>query len=1176
MDNPAGRLLTLAALFTLCACGLKRLRPTAEEKRALEARPEKPAPEKPAPEKPAPEKPAIEKPALEEPPVSAAVDPALLLRLARRPPSGQPLEKPALVVQSAVVSSSVADVRFTPDGQYMAMLSAGSTVSVWEVATARMVRVVPHGNAARLDISPDGRLLATGSFAASGKGNVRIWQLIGGKEVARFDTPDLVSSLAFSPDGKWLVSCGREGTLLIDLAAQSVVDKIKGDCWSVVRFRADSGAFAFSKQGHTAVVVDLATRARTEFGGGIDKGGMNPTFSNGGTLLATEDNWSVYLWDLGSKKLLQKWRSSGAKGEPGRLVFSPDDKLLAVSNFDQSLRLFDVATGALVRELPASGATTFSKDGARILSSAKGSLVLLDVATGKPLWRGAGLAQARFLADGALISGVTDQNVQLLDAATGRTVRTFEGQTSKPHGLRVSSDGRFAASILLNDEKEGRPGGVDLWDLATGKRHFEPGAAQPALSADGLVAWNRRGSIELRDAATRRLVRTISSLSYLGSPSRLRFSPDGKTLVAGYQQGSNPCAFAVDAATGEKRARFSECRASDHIAFSADSKRVAFAGEVDGWKEGITVFNVNDGSRVAWLENDWGGGTLARKRDWITGIALNHDGSEVAMCDFGGPIDVRPLRAQRRTIGDSPVYSIESSADGHKLLAGDADGGARLYGWDGKLEREWLAQSYFTFGAFTKSGSIFTSGSEGAIKLWDKDAELQATFIAVGADGYVVALPDNHYLASKGVAGGVAFRIDERAYPFDQFDLRLNRPDLVLGKLGYAPKPLIDAYAKAHQRRLKRLGFTEKMLSDDIAAPAIRITPTQEGNKLRLAIEVSDAKYALARIDAFANNVPLASVDLREKATQEHTESLEVTLAAGKNLIEISAINEKGIESLKESVQIETPPAAVKPTALLVAVGVSKYADAEYNLTYAAKDARDLSALLSGMKDRFAEVKVLPILDGEATAANIRKAKDFLMTSRVDDEAIVFFAGHGLLDDKLDYYLATADTDFKNPAAHSLPYEDFQALLDGIPARKKLLLVDACNSGEVDKQGSVLAEASGVTGNVKSRGFKVVKPKQGVDLQSSFELLQQMFDLRRGTGAMEISSASGKEFAFESSEWQNGVFTYALLQKLKAGKPGMKVSELRAGVIEEVQKLTRGQQTPTSRLENLLFDFPVY
>ena len=63
---------------------------------------------------------------------------------------------------------------------------------------------------------------------------------------------------------------------------------------------------------------------------------------------------------------------------------------------------------------------------------------------------------------------------------------------------------------------------------------------------------------------------------------------------------------------------------------------------------------------------------------------------------------------------------------------------------------------------------------------------------------------------------------------------------------------------------------------------------------------------------------------------------------------------------------------------------------------------------------------MLRILDRNATRENILKARDFLKASRVDDLVVLFFAGHGLLDSKLDYYFATADIDFSNPQKRGL------------------------------------------------------------------------------------------------------------------------------------------------------------
>ena len=120
-------------------------------------------------------------------------------------------------------------------------------------------------------------------------------------------------------------------------------------------------------------------------------------------------------------------------------------------------------------------------------------------------------------------------------------------------------------------------------------------------------------------------------------------------------------------------------------------------------------------------------------------------------------------------------------------------------------------------------------------------------------------------------------------------------------------------------------------------------------------------------------------------------------------------------------------------------------------------------------------------------------------------------------------------------------------------------------------------------GTVKSRGFKRLTARKKLGLASSFELMRGLFaDLRRGSGAMVISSASGAEYAFESPEWKNGVFTYAILEGLQSGgadadsSGAVRVSELRDYVVERVRDLTQGKQTPTARRENLEDDFRIY
>ena len=142
-----------------------------------------------------------------------------------------------------------------------------------------------------------------------------------------------------------------------------------------------------------------------------------------------------------------------------------------------------------------------------------------------------------------------------------------------------------------------------------------------------------------------------------------------------------------------------------------------------------------------------------------------------------------------------------------------------------------------------------------------------------------------------------------------------------------------------------------------------------------------------------------------------------------------------------------------------------------------------------------------------------------------------------------------------------------------------------CTSVEIDKDDTEFTLTDSPE-NVKvtNRGSVGAKSKSSkVGLKNSFELMQMLFaDLRRGTGAMVISSASGGEFAYEGEQWENGVFTYALLEGLKSGNCDVNkdneisVSELRNYVIERVDVLTNGRQNPTARKENLEFDFKVW
>lgn len=493
---------------------------------------------------------------------------------------------------------------------------------------------------------------------------------------------------------------------------------------------------------------------------------------------------------------------------------------------------------------------------------------------------------------------------------------------------------------------------------------------------------------------------------------------------------------------------------------------------------------------------------------------------------------------------------------------------------------------------------LLVLGADDKINVFDMSNDFKRIYSCtfVGDGEFVITNEEGYYYSSKGAVKQVAFKKGSEVYPFEQFDLFYNRPDLAvknLVDLGITDQKLSESFKKAYIKRLKKTGFTESQVSGSFQLPIVEIEEKDlpvvtQADKIEFYVLAKDSLHQLDRINLWVNDVPVFGTkgqSVKGQSVRKIREKIELILNKGKNKVQVSVTNIKGAESLKKTFVIDCQKKESKPSLYLVSIGASKYSSSDFNLKYAAKDARDIIDYSIELKNKFEKVETISLLNEQVTKENIANIKEQLMQSKVSDIVIVFFAGHGLLDSELDYYFATYDVDFLDPAQRGLPYEDLEGILDGIPARKKLLLVDACHSGEIDKDEVMIASAAQTQkGEVSFRGFTNLYAKKGeLGLKNSFELMQMLFaDLRRGTGAMVISSASGVEFAQEGEEWSNGVFTYALLEGLKSGDCDidgdgqMKISEIREFVIDKVSELTNGQQHPTSRKENLEFDFSIW
>jgi WD40 repeat protein len=489
-----------------------------------------------------------------------------------------------------------------------------------------------------------------------------------------------------------------------------------------------------------------------------------------------------------------------------------------------------------------------------------------------------------------------------------------------------------------------------------------------------------------------------------------------------------------------------------------------------------------------------------------------------------------------------------------------------------------------------------TASLDGTVKFWDdKKTEEKITLISIGREEFIYVTPQNYYYASKGALGGLGFRLQDKIFTFDQFDAKFNRPDIVIGNLPYADSELVRLYQEAYKKRIAILGMDASQITTTTNLPEFKITGLDqslqvENPEFNFGIEAFDKGAKLKELHVLVDGVPVFGSKGKTISSvqpgQLWKENIGLKLVPGTNKVQMYLVNENGVHSYKESFQVNLKARERKPDLYLVAVGSSKFSDKSFDLNYASKDARDVEKLFRS-ESGFNKVYTKVLLDQEVTKTSISQLNQFYSSATENDVVVFFFAGHGILDASLNYFLSTYDIDFGNPSVNGIPYSMIDNLMEGTNSRKKLLFVDACHSGEVDKAESEIQVASNLQTDeqIKFRtvGTTTLQSTNKLGLKNLLEVTKNLFaDLRKSNGATVISSAGGAEYAMEGAEWKNGIFTYSLLKGIKKKEADLNhdnqitVAELRKYLFAEVPKLTGGKQSPTSRSENISNNFIIH
>jgi WD40 repeat protein len=568
---------------------------------------------------------------------------------------------------------------------------------------------------------------------------------------------DRVNSVAFSPDGKRLATCGGGA----DRTAK---------VWDVAK-----GALLFSLTGHSKEVRRVV-------------------YSPDGQRLATfSDDRTVRVWNAvnGNQLLVFQPHNGFISG----LVYSPDGKQLATSGSDRMIKVWDSATGAAIHTLKGhAGAIlclAMSSDGKRLASGSDDHTVRVwDPIKGNELvtFKGHTLTvnAVTFSPDGRRVASAgEDKVVKVWDADTGTEVYSLKGHQARVGNVRYSPTGKHLASVS-NDQV------VKIWDALTGETlhtiqgpacgffclAFDPEGTRIASGGTGGVAavWDVHTGKDL-----------LILRGHTGTVYGMVFSPDGKRLASSGQD-NLAIIWDTDSASPAKTAPI----IGSSAAWRPDGKRLAIVSS-----QGVDVRDVEtgrlclsikdnmgvspvvayspDGKRLACsCGNPAGADKLKEVKiwdaeiraeplvlrghlDWITCIAFSADGQLLATASQDQTVKVWNAHTGRElhtlTGHHRQVSSVAFNPTNHRLASAGWDSSVKV--WDGETGKEvWTLTGHTSFVsavAFSPNGSTLASAShDGTIRLWDAH-QGTPTLTLKGPPREVVCLafsPDGKRLAS--------------------------------------------------------------------------------------------------------------------------------------------------------------------------------------------------------------------------------------------------------------------------------------------------------------------------------------------------------------------------------------------------------------------------------------------
>jgi WD40 repeat protein/uncharacterized caspase-like protein len=929
---------------------------------------------------------------------------------------------------------------------------------------------------------------------------------------------------------------------------------------------------------HTAMIFHIATDARLRW------------------LVTAAHDKTARVWDLATGRLQTVIRPPIGPNEEGKLyavAMSPDGALVALGGWTQfnqgqgdlavegqAILIFDRASGRMLKRIDGVPdvifGLAFSHDGRHLAATLAGdgglrlyrsdtwALVGQDTAYGDSSYI------ADFSRDGRLVTSSDDGYIRLyrLDSAGPHLLKKAQPTGGgHPFAVRFSPDGELIA-VGCQEEHT-----IHVLDASTLESRYSPDASGHGTGAFINVAWSTDGQA-LYAAGYYRLqaVRPIRRWPSAGqgTPADAGAASNAITDLIALPHGdlvyaSGDPGWGVLDARGQRTRWVASPTADLRDSFqsfgvSRDGRTVKFAFEASG--KGLARFDPDNGLALG----DDAANPLAAPRTEAPDLPVT-DWFRKPSAKLGG----KPLALEPNEV----THSLAIAPDGKHFALG-ADWSVSLF--DRAGERVWrVALPVTAWGVDVSSdGQTVVAGlGDGTIRWYDiRDGrEKLAFFPHADRKRWVAWTPSGYYQASPGGEDLIGWHLNHGRnasadfFPASRLRSKFNRPDVVARAISTSSEAEAVRLADEDSGRKSEATVTSVR---KLLPPVVEILSPQDGASLatdsvalRFAMR-SPSDAPVTSLRARVNGQPVSLPDGRGLVVSaaEGEREIKIPLQAADNEIQLFAESRNGVSTPAVLHVTSSRPAAaaadaiLKPKLYVLAVGVSKYQNPNFNLGLASKDANDFANVLRKQKGAlYADVQVRLLTDADATKDNVLDGLDWLQHQVTQhDVGMIFLAGHGLNDNSGKYYFLPHNADPDKLLRTGVPQSEIRDALKVLPG-KAVFFIDTCHSGNA-------------LGTAKSRGL-------GDDISSVVNDLASAEN-----GVVVFSAATGRQSSLEDPAWGNGAFTKAVVEGLE-GKADMQnsgritIKELDYYVAERVKQLTDGRQSPVSIAPNGVPDFPI-